>query len=54
MLQDGEESVQKDLEPDWRGLRAIEHQRCNVKDDVGLHDFYLHAELINRSVTKFV
>lgn len=41
LLEHGEEAVQQDLEPDWDGLGAVEHQAADVEHHVGLHDLHL-------------
>ena len=33
VLEDTEETVEEDLEADWRGLRSVQHETGDVEDD---------------------
>lgn len=41
LLQHGEEAVEEDLEPDWHGLGAVQHQAADVEHHIGLNDLHL-------------
>ena len=45
MLQHGEQPVQEDLQPDGRGVGAVQHQGSDVEHDVGLHHLHLQAQV---------
>lgn len=43
LLEDREKAVQEDLEADWDGLGAIQHQAADIEHHVGVHNLHLAA-----------
>jgi len=41
LLEHREEAVEKDLEPDWDSLGAVQHQTADVKHHIGLNNLHL-------------